>query len=224
MRLPEPHRRNNRVLYSDVQGAEEELMIEERYLLWMKENVPEDAACLCTPVARAMKRAFPELLLMSGEVIVESGQEYQHTWLQIRDGSVVVDPTEKQFGERVVEYHATLHDESLEVTYYSWNCSNCLNSHGGYYHVSLHHDAREKAIRGAWNHWLQRCEGEYDSPEAFAADDPDDPENLLAMRQEIGPYVNDSNGQRIDWYAERNRPRGKAGLGWYAKMERERAK
>jgi hypothetical protein len=109
-----------------------------------------------------------------------------------------------------------------EVVSYSWNCTSCLESHGGFYFVSVHEDALAKAIRGAWNHWLNRCSGEYDSPEEYAAMDPDDPENLLAARQEIGPYVRDSNGEKIDWHAERNRPKGKAGLGWHVKMDMEK--
>ncbi len=82
-----------------------------RYFDWIRENVPVNSCSLCTPVCLAMRGAFPELVLMSGEVVTRSGQVYSHTWLQLPDGSGIIDPTESQFGETVTEYHA----EELEI-------------------------------------------------------------------------------------------------------------
>tara|TARA_R110000824_G_scaffold80413_2_gene202293 strand:- start:401 stop:661 length:261 start_codon:yes stop_codon:yes gene_type:complete len=78
----------------------------------MKDNVPDECSALCTPVALQMRQAFPELLLMSGEVVTESGQVYEHTWLQTEDGSAILDPTHSQFGESVTEYEANLTDST----------------------------------------------------------------------------------------------------------------
>ena len=80
------------------------------YRKWIKAKVPDNPACMCTPISLRMRAAFPELVLMSGEVTTESGQVFEHTWLQIKDGSFIVDPTVAQFGEKVAEYAATLHD------------------------------------------------------------------------------------------------------------------
>jgi len=82
------------------------------YFHWMKENVPDDHSALCTPIALKMRQAFPELVLMSGEVITESGQAYEHTWLQTEDGLAILDPTHAQFGEAVTEYDANLTDST----------------------------------------------------------------------------------------------------------------
>ena len=49
---------------------------------------------------------------MSGEVITESGQAYEHTWLQTEDGLAILDPTHAQFGEAVTEYDANLTDST----------------------------------------------------------------------------------------------------------------
>tara|TARA_R100001086_G_scaffold65940_1_gene30627 strand:- start:158 stop:421 length:264 start_codon:yes stop_codon:yes gene_type:complete len=76
----------------------------------MKENVPAFPSCLCTPISLKMRAAFPELVIMSGDITTESGQVFEHTWLQTEDGSLIVDPTVEQFGEEVAEYAATLHD------------------------------------------------------------------------------------------------------------------
>jgi len=80
------------------------------YRKWMKARVPDNPACMCTPISLRMRDAFPELVLMSGEITTESGQVFEHTWLQTEDGSYIVDPTSAQFGEGVTEYVATLHD------------------------------------------------------------------------------------------------------------------
>ena len=83
------------------------------YAKWIEENVPANPMCLCTPVSLAMAGAFPELRIMSGSIVTESGATYeQHTWLLSEDGRLIVDPTEAQFGEPVVEYDAHLHDSS----------------------------------------------------------------------------------------------------------------
>lgn len=79
------------------------------YFKWMKENVPAFPSCMCTPISLKMRAAFPELIIMSGDITTESGQVFEHTWLQNEAGAIL-DPTVAQFGEEVTEYDATLHD------------------------------------------------------------------------------------------------------------------
>ncbi len=84
------------------------------YFDWITERFgDQNMACLCTPACLEMKVAFPELLLMSGDVTTEDGGVYEHTWLQTDTmPPVVIDPTESQFPTPVAEYDATLCDST----------------------------------------------------------------------------------------------------------------
>lgn len=88
-----------------------------QYLAWIEREYGhlEGAAlsCRCTPICMQMKRAFPELLIFSGHVTTASGNIYEHTWLQTPDGCIL-DPTEGQFGEPIVEYDADIYDPTSE--------------------------------------------------------------------------------------------------------------
>jgi len=86
-----------------------------KYLGWIKGNLgglsDAELSCQCTPVAIQMKQAFPELLIMSGDVCTEDGEVYEHTWLQTENGHIV-DPTERQFPSEIIEYHASMCDST----------------------------------------------------------------------------------------------------------------
>jgi len=88
----------------------------KRYYRWIEATYGDKDdvwfSCRCTPICILMQREFPELLLMSGEVVTKCGEVYQHTWLQTEDGLNIIDPTERQFPSEISEYHATLCDST----------------------------------------------------------------------------------------------------------------
>jgi hypothetical protein len=100
--------------------------IHEKYRLWIEKNRDFNKWGYCHCQSEAMKKQFPELLLIRG--YVDLGES--HWWCETPDGAIV-DPTYMQFGGDGHKYKA--HDESEpEPIGQCFECGAYLYDEGNY--------------------------------------------------------------------------------------------